>query len=74
MQRSRYWVFAYLFCQYFIQLRMDHSELANYLFPLTFIIWAALVWENMRIRKEVDEGPGDIIRPLGSPASSATVS
>ena len=74
MQRSRYWVFAYLFCQYFIQLRMDHSELANYLFPLTFIIWAAMVWENMRIRKEADEGPGDIIRPLGSPASSATVS
>lgn len=73
MQRSRYWIFAYLFCQYFIQLRMDHSELANYLFPLTFIIWAAMVWENLRIRREAEVGPGDIIHPLGQPPSSATV-
>jgi hypothetical protein len=66
MQRSRYWVFAYLFCQYFIQLRTDHDDLANYLFPLTFIIWGALVWENLRIRNEAGGGQGDVIHPRGS--------
>jgi hypothetical protein len=69
LQRSRYWIFAYLFCQYFIQLRMDHNELANYLVPLTFIIWTALVWENVQIAKEAEEGPSDIMLPIDPSAS-----
>jgi hypothetical protein len=77
IQRSRYWVLAYLFCQYFIMLRMVHNELVNYLFPLTFVIWAALVWENVMIAREAreaKEGPGDIIRPLDGPSEASTPS
>ena len=77
IQRSRYWVLVYLFCQYFIMLRMVHSELANYLFPLTFVIWAALVWENVMIAREAKEakdGQSDIIRPLDGPSEASTTS
>ena len=72
MQRSRYWILAYLFCQYFIMLRMAHSELANYLFPLTFVIWAALVWENVMIAREGEKGTGDMIKPLDGPSKGST--
>ncbi len=77
IQRSRYWVLAYLFCQYFIMLRMDHSELANYLFPLTFVVWAAMIRENVMIAreaKEAKEGPGDIIKPLDGPSETSAPS
>ncbi len=68
LQRSRYWILAYLFCQYFIQLRMDHLEVVNYLVPLTFVIWAALVRENVLIAKDSEERPSDILLPVDAPS------
>ncbi len=64
MQRSRYWIFAYLWVQYFVLLRLDYDPLANYLFPLAFVIWVFLVRENIRIAGDSYAGPSDILNPV----------
>jgi hypothetical protein len=61
LQRSRYWIFAYLFVQYFILMRMRKLPEVDFLLPLTFVIWFFLVRENILILGDSYAEPHDIL-------------